>query len=166
MGVPRKRIKPEQPQLLWDELGRLPIDTEPALTTARGKEVLALGEKHCLTVYDAAYLAARARPPLPIAAGNPRWRFCARQHKQRASRCCKTEGKPIQIHVPSEEPKDGFCRRPRFRPVRQRQVASVASFAKPKKELLHDGPPPLKSGRLRGRQEVHHEILCAVIHEK
>jgi len=49
--------------------------------------------------------------------------------------------------------------------VRQRQVASVASFAKQKKELLHDGPP-LKSGSLRGRQEVHHEILCAVIHEK
>jgi hypothetical protein len=46
--------------------------------------------------------------------------------------------------------------------VRERQVASVASFAKPKKELLHDGPP-LKSGSLRGRQEVHHEILCAVI---
>jgi hypothetical protein len=41
--------------------------------------------------------------------------ICARQHKQRASRCCKTEGRPIQIHVPSEEPKDGFCRRPRFR---------------------------------------------------
>jgi hypothetical protein len=53
----------------------------------------------------------------------------------------------------------------RFRPVRQRQAASVASLAKPKKELLHDGPPP-KSGGLRGRQEVHHEILCAVIHEK
>ncbi len=53
----------------------------------------------------------------------------------------------------------------RFRPVRQRQVASVASFAKPKKELLHDGPP-LKSGSLCGRQEVRHEILCAVIHEK
>ena len=34
-----------------------------------------------------------------------------------------------------------------------------------KKELLHDGRP-LKSGSLRGRQEVHHETLCAVIHEK
>src|SRR5882762_1307834 len=41
MGVRRKRIKPEQPQQLWEELGRLPIDTEPALilTAARGKEV-------------------------------------------------------------------------------------------------------------------------------
>jgi predicted nucleic acid-binding protein len=61
MGVRRKRIKPEQPQLLWDELGRLPIDTEPALTTARGREVLALSEKHGLTVYDAAYLELARR---------------------------------------------------------------------------------------------------------
>jgi len=38
-----------------------------------------------------------------------------------------------------------------------RQVDSVASFAKPKKELFREGPP-LKSGSLRGRQEVHHEI--------
>jgi hypothetical protein len=36
---------------------------------------------------------------------------------------------------------------------------------KPENELLHDGPP-LKGGSLRGRQEVHHEILCAVIHGK
>ena len=48
--------------------------------------------------------------------------------------------------------------------------ASAASrfsgkFRKTKKELLHDGPPS-KGGCLRGRQEVHHEILCAVIHEK
>jgi predicted nucleic acid-binding protein len=66
MGVRRKRIKPEQPQLLWEGLGRLPIDTEPALTTARGKEVLALGEKHGLTVYDAAYLELARRYQLPL----------------------------------------------------------------------------------------------------
>jgi predicted nucleic acid-binding protein len=29
MGVRRKRIEPVQPQLLWTERGRLPIDTEP-----------------------------------------------------------------------------------------------------------------------------------------
>ena len=56
MAVRKKRIKPEQLQLHWEDLGRLPIDTEPALNTARGEEVLALGEKHGLTVYDAAYL--------------------------------------------------------------------------------------------------------------
>jgi predicted nucleic acid-binding protein len=67
MGVRRKRVKPEQPQLLWDELWLLPIDTEPALTAARGKEVLALGEKHGLTVYDAAYLELAHRYGLPLA---------------------------------------------------------------------------------------------------
>ena len=38
-------------------------------------------------------------------------------------------------------------------------------YRKTKKELLHDGPPP-KSGSLRGRQDVHHEILCAVIQQE
>jgi len=61
MGVRRKRIKPGQPQLLWEELSRLPIETEPALLTNQAQEVLALGEKHGLTVYDAAYLEL-ARP--------------------------------------------------------------------------------------------------------
>jgi predicted nucleic acid-binding protein len=65
-AVRRNRIRPEQPQLLWDYLGRLPIDTEPALTTVRGKEVLALGEKHNLTVYDAAYLELARRYQLPL----------------------------------------------------------------------------------------------------
>ncbi len=67
MGVRRKRIKPEQPRLLWDELWLLPIDTEPALTAVRGKEVLALGEKHGLTVYDAGYLELAHRYGLPLA---------------------------------------------------------------------------------------------------
>jgi len=66
MAARRRRIKPEQPQALWDELGRLPIDIEPALTTARGKDVLALGEKHNLTVYDAAYLELARRYQLPL----------------------------------------------------------------------------------------------------
>jgi predicted nucleic acid-binding protein len=67
MGVRRKRVKPEQPQLLWDELWLLPIDTEPALTAARGKAVLALGEEQGLTVYDAAYLELAHRYGLPLA---------------------------------------------------------------------------------------------------
>src|SRR5207247_10668329 len=41
MGVRRKRIKPEQPQLLWDELDRLPIEHETVLKTDRGTEVIA-----------------------------------------------------------------------------------------------------------------------------
>ena len=53
-----------------------------------------------------------------------------------------------------------------FRPVRQRQIRFSGKFRKTKKkELLHDGPP-LKSGRLPGRQEVHHEILCALIRQE
>ena len=67
MGARRTRIKPEQPRLLWDELWLLPIDAEPALTAARGKEVLALGEKHGLTVYDAAYLELAHRNGFPLA---------------------------------------------------------------------------------------------------
>ena len=86
----RRRIKPEQAQALWDELARLPIDIGPALSTARGKDVLALGEKHNLTVYDAVYLElARAT--------NYRWelsmRICGRQRRQRACNYCKTKRK-------------------------------------------------------------------------
>jgi len=66
MGVRRKRIKPEQPPLLWDELARLPIDTEPALTAVQAKEVLVLGEKHGLTVYDLAYLELARRSQFPL----------------------------------------------------------------------------------------------------
>lgn len=66
MGVRRKRIKPGQPQLLWEELARLPIEIEPALNTMQAKEVLALGEKHGLTVYDAAYLELARRRQLAM----------------------------------------------------------------------------------------------------
>jgi predicted nucleic acid-binding protein len=66
MGVRRRRIKSGQPQLLWEELARLPIEKEPALTTAQAKEVLTLGERHGLTVYDAAYLEIARRHQLPL----------------------------------------------------------------------------------------------------
>jgi predicted nucleic acid-binding protein len=48
-----------------DELARLSIETEPALSTVQVKEVLALAEKHSLTVYDAAYLELARRQLLP-----------------------------------------------------------------------------------------------------
>jgi predicted nucleic acid-binding protein len=63
----RKRIKPGQPALFWDELARLPIQTEPPLTALQAKAVLALSEKHGLTVYDAAYLELAIRCQLPLA---------------------------------------------------------------------------------------------------
>lgn len=62
----RKRIKADQPALFWDELARLPIETEPALIASQAKTVLALGEKHGLTVYDAAYLELAQRRQLPL----------------------------------------------------------------------------------------------------
>jgi predicted nucleic acid-binding protein len=62
----RKRIKPEQPALFWDELSRLPIETEPSLGAMQAKAVLALSEKHGLTVYDAAYLELARRRQLPL----------------------------------------------------------------------------------------------------
>lgn len=62
----RKRIRPDQPALYWDELARLPIETEPPLTANQAKTVLTLAEKHTLTVYDAAYLDLAHRRQLPL----------------------------------------------------------------------------------------------------
>ena len=62
-----KRIKTGQPALFWDEMARLPIETEPPLTALQGKAVLALSEKHGLTAYDAAYLELAFRRQLPLA---------------------------------------------------------------------------------------------------
>jgi predicted nucleic acid-binding protein len=62
----RKRIKADQPALFWDELARLPIEAEPALAAMQAKTVLALSEKHSLTVYDAAYLELAHRRQLPL----------------------------------------------------------------------------------------------------
>jgi predicted nucleic acid-binding protein len=63
----RKRIETGQPALFWNELARLPIEAEPALTAIQAKAVLALGEKHDLTMYDAAYLELAHRRQLPLA---------------------------------------------------------------------------------------------------
>jgi predicted nucleic acid-binding protein len=62
----RKRIKADQPALFWDELARLPIEVEVALSAAQAKIVLALSEKHALTVYDAAYLELAHRRHLAL----------------------------------------------------------------------------------------------------
>ena len=62
----KKRIRPEQPELFWDELTRLPIELEAALDADRSRTVLLLAEKHTLTVYDAAYLELARRRQLPL----------------------------------------------------------------------------------------------------
>jgi predicted nucleic acid-binding protein len=62
----RKRIKPDQPVLFWEELSRLPTETEPPLTAIRAKTVPALSDKHSLTGYDAVYLELAHRRQLSL----------------------------------------------------------------------------------------------------
>lgn len=63
----RSRIKPGHPAQFWDELSRLPIETEPSLTATQAKAILVLSEKHGLTVYDTAYLELAHRRQLALA---------------------------------------------------------------------------------------------------
>jgi predicted nucleic acid-binding protein len=62
----RKRIKAGQAGLFWDELARLPLEIESGLNAPQAKTILALSEKHGLTVYDAAYLELADRRHLPL----------------------------------------------------------------------------------------------------
>ncbi len=62
----RKRIEPDQPLLLWDQLARLPIEIEPTLSQPQARAVAALGAKHVLTAYDAAYLELARRGGIPL----------------------------------------------------------------------------------------------------
>jgi predicted nucleic acid-binding protein len=66
VAVRRKRLKKGQPDLLLSELARLPIEMQPALGVDQARAVLALCEKHNLTVYDGAYLELAARLGLAI----------------------------------------------------------------------------------------------------
>ena len=62
----RKRINPEQPALFWEEFTRISIETEPPLDATQARGVLALAERHGLTIYDAAYLELAHRRQLPL----------------------------------------------------------------------------------------------------
>jgi predicted nucleic acid-binding protein len=66
-AVRRKRIKPDQPQLLWDQLASLPIEIQSPLDSIQMKVVLVLSEKFGLTAYDAAHLELALRGQLPLA---------------------------------------------------------------------------------------------------
>jgi predicted nucleic acid-binding protein len=66
VGSRRKRIRAEQIPLFWDELATLPVEMEPALTLTEAKRVVALSEKHSLTVYDATYLDLALRRDIPL----------------------------------------------------------------------------------------------------
>jgi predicted nucleic acid-binding protein len=60
----RKRIKPGQSALFWDELARLPIETEPALAASQAKQ--SSPSPKSTGVYDAAYLELAHRRQLPL----------------------------------------------------------------------------------------------------
>jgi predicted nucleic acid-binding protein len=66
VGSRRKRIKSEQIPLFWDALATLPVEMQPALTLTEAKGVVALSEKHSLTVYDATYLDLAQRRNIPL----------------------------------------------------------------------------------------------------
>ena len=63
----RNRIAPEQSVLIWDKIHSLYITVEPPVTPVQAKAVLALSNKHALTVYDAAYLELALRKAVPVA---------------------------------------------------------------------------------------------------
>lgn len=67
MATRRKRIPEGRAALFWDELAILPIEVEAALTPGQSKDVLALCERHGLTVYDASYLELAKRKMFPLA---------------------------------------------------------------------------------------------------
>lgn len=67
MALRRRRIQPGRSELFWDELAILPIEVEPPLSPDQAKEVLALSQKHGLTVYDAAYLELAKRKGITLA---------------------------------------------------------------------------------------------------
>jgi predicted nucleic acid-binding protein len=56
VGYRRKRIKAGQSAEFLDQLATIPIEIEGALSLQEMKRVVALAEKHALTVYDAMYL--------------------------------------------------------------------------------------------------------------
>src|SRR5579862_5994912 len=66
VGYRRKRIKAPQIDEYLDQLSKIPIDVEPNLSLSEAKRVVALGEKHSLTVYDATYLDLAQRRGLAI----------------------------------------------------------------------------------------------------
>jgi predicted nucleic acid-binding protein len=56
VGSRRKRIKTDQIAAFLDQLAMIPVEIESILSLEDAKRVAALGEKHSLSAYDAAYL--------------------------------------------------------------------------------------------------------------
>lgn len=66
-AVRRKRVAIERVHAFLDAITALPITVEAALKPAQAQSILALSEKHGLTVYDAIYLDLAIRRGLPLA---------------------------------------------------------------------------------------------------
>ena len=67
MAERRSRIAVGKAERFWDVLGRLRIEMQAPAAPFRAKEMLTLGRKHRLTVYDAAYLELALRMGVALA---------------------------------------------------------------------------------------------------
>jgi predicted nucleic acid-binding protein len=67
MALRKKRIKPGRFELFWDQLAALPIAVEPPISLDQTKDILALCERHGLTIYDGTYLELAKRRGFPLA---------------------------------------------------------------------------------------------------
>jgi predicted nucleic acid-binding protein len=67
MALRRKRIQPGRFELFWDQLAVLPIAVEPPISLDQTKGILALCERHGLTIYDGTYLELAKPRGLPLA---------------------------------------------------------------------------------------------------
>jgi predicted nucleic acid-binding protein len=63
----RQRIPAGRAELFWDQLAKLPIEAEPALSPVLAKQVLSIANRFVLTAYDAAYVELALRRQLPLA---------------------------------------------------------------------------------------------------
>jgi len=67
MAERRSRIQPGRAELFRDQLDGLFIEMQPSALAEIAKTVLALGRKHRLTAYDAAYLELAMRLDVELA---------------------------------------------------------------------------------------------------
>jgi predicted nucleic acid-binding protein len=65
MALRKKRIKPGRFELFWDQLAALPIAVEAPISLDQTKDILALCERHGLTIYDGTYLELAKRMGFP-----------------------------------------------------------------------------------------------------
>lgn len=63
----RKRLTQAQSAAFWNELRKLPIETESGPGDDAAVEIMALAEQYGLSAYDAAYLELALRESLPLA---------------------------------------------------------------------------------------------------